>query len=328
LVLLYVLRQVFGVFLTVFAGILLAVFLDSIAKGIEKRTRLRHGPALAVGIVLFIGFMVLVVWAAGAPVGAQIGSLIERVPGALETLQEKLSTTEWGQRVLGALPEPGEGAFMTAGTLKGVGAAFSATTSVVVDFFIILIVGFYLAADPGLYVRGIVRFFPKDRRRRAREVSSAIARALRWWLVGRISSMVVVGGLTALGLWIAGVPLPLALGFIAGLLSFIPLLGPIFGAVPAILVALAESPSLVLYTVIVFAVVQILESYLVTPLIQQRAVSIPPALLLTAQIVLSVLFGAMGMLLATPIAVALIVLVQMVYIQDILGDRIKVLGEK
>ena len=140
--------------------------------------------------------------------------------------------------------------------------------------------------------------------------------------------MVVVGGLTALGLWIVGAPLPLALGLIAGLLSFIPLLGPVFGAVPAILVALVESPTLALYVVVVFVVVQVLETYIVTPLIQQRAVSIPPALLLTAQVLLSVLFGVMGMLLATPIAVVAIVLVQMVYIQDVLGDRTTVLGEK
>ncbi len=328
LVLLYVLRQVFGVFLVAFAGILLAVFLDGIAMGIQNRTHLKHGPALAIGIALFVGLMVLIVWAAGAPVGAQIGVLIERVPGALETLHDRLSTTEWGQRILASLPAPDEVFSMGAGTLRSVQVAFSATSGVVIDFFIILVIGFYLAASPQLYIDGVVRFFPKRRRRRARDVISALGLSLRWWLVGRISSMVVVGGLTTLGLWIVGAPLPLALGLIAGLLSFIPLLGPVFGAIPAILVALVESPTLVLYVVVVFVIVQVLETYLVTPLIQQRAVSIPPALLITAQVLMSVLFGMMGMLLATPIAVVVIVIVQMVYMEDVLGDDMTVLGEK
>ncbi len=328
LVVLYVLRQVVGVLLVAFAGILLAVFLDGLAMGIQRRTRLKRGPSLVIGIALFVVVTVVLVWGAGAPVGAQIGVLIERIPGAVETLQERLSTTDWGQRILASLPEPGDAFSLNAGTLKGMQTAFSATTSVVIDFFIILVIGFYLAASPKLYVDGLLKLLPKRRRKRAEEVFSTIGRALRWWLVGRFSSMVVVGALTALGLWIAGVPVPLALGLIAGILSFIPLLGPVLGAIPAILVTLSGDPSVLLYVLIVFAIVQVLETYLVTPLIQQRAVSIPPALLLSTQVLMAVLFGAMGMLLATPIVVVVIVVIQMVYIQDILGDDITALGEK
>ena len=102
----------------------------------------------------------------------------------------------------------------------------------------------------------------------------------------------------------------------------------VLGAVPAMLVALVESPVKMLYVVLVFTIVQLLENYFITPLIQQRAVSLAPALLITVQIVMAILFGAMGVLLATPLAVVFIVAVQMLYINDVLGDRIKLLGEK
>jgi predicted PurR-regulated permease PerM len=124
------------------------------------------------------------------------------------------------------------------------------------------------------------------------------------------------------------VPQPLALALIAALMAFVPFLGPVLGAIPAILVALVESPVKALYVVLVFTVVQVLENYFITPLIQQRAVSMAPALLITVQILMAVLFGGMGVLLATPIAVVAIVTVQMLYIQDVLGDRMKLLGEK
>jgi predicted PurR-regulated permease PerM len=139
--------------------------------------------------------------------------------------------------------------------------------------------------------------------------------------------MSVVGVLTTLGLWIAGIPNPLALGLLAALLSFVPYVGPILSFVPAVLVALMVSLTKVLYVVIVFGFVQTLESYVVTPLVQQRAVSMPPVILITAQIAVGVLSGAIGVLLAAPLAVVVIVLLQMLYVEDVLGDSIQVLGQ-
>jgi predicted PurR-regulated permease PerM len=196
------------------------------------------------------------------------------------------------------------------------------------NVILMLFMGIYMAVCPSLYIDNAVRLFPIPRRRRIREVFAALGVALRWWLVGRAASMAVVGVLTALGLWIAGVPVPLALALIAALLAFVPFLGPVLGAIPAMLVALVESPAQMLYVIFVFTVVQLLESYFITPLIQQRAVSMAPALLITVQIVMAMLFGAMGVLLATPLAVVFIVLVQMLYITDVLGDRMKPLGER
>ena len=325
---LLVARQVASVLLVVFAGVLLAVFLDGIAMVIERLTKIRRGGALAIAIVLFFGFFVAAVWLVGPPVVTQIARLGEQLPSALEQLRGYLNEWEWGKQLVEWMPESSQLLPMGTDVLKGVGGFFWTAAGGLLNVFLMLFLGLYMAVSPSLYVDNIVRLFPIPKRRRTREVFAAMGVALRWWLVGRAASMAVVGVLTALGLWIAGVPEPLALALIAALLAFIPFLGPVLGAIPAILIALVESPIMTLYVVVVFTIVQVLENYFITPLIQQRAVSMAPALLITVQIVMAMLFGALGVLLATPLAVAFIVAVQMLYIHDVLGDRMKLLGER
>jgi predicted PurR-regulated permease PerM len=213
------------------------------------------------------------------------------------------------------------------GLASSVTGAVSTAASAFTNALIVFVIGVYLALDPGPYTDGIVRLVPKTQRDRISEVLAAIGHTLRWWMVGRGASMAVVGILTGVGLLIAGIPLAFSLGVIAALFSFVPYIGPIASAVPALLVALTVSPVKALYVLGIYAAVQFLESYLVTPLIQERAVSIPPALLVSVQVVAGVLAGALGVLLATPMGVALVVAVQMLYVEDALGDRVDVLGE-
>ena len=133
--------------------------------------------------------------------------------------------------------------------------------------------------------------------------------------------MIFIALLTWIGLWILGVPLSLTLGLIAGLLSFIPNFGPILSAVPAILLAFIASPISAVYVLILFIIVQLIESNLVTPYIERQTVELPPALTVFAQLALSVLIGGVGLILATPLLAVIVVLVQSAYIEDILGDK-------
>jgi predicted PurR-regulated permease PerM len=185
---------------------------------------------------------------------------------------------------------------------------------------VILFIGLYVAAQPGLYKNGFVRLMPLEKRNRAHEVLSAVGMTLRWWLIGKMMSMLVVGILTSLGLWLLGMPLALTLGTIAALLTFIPNIGPVLSAVPAVLLALLEGPTQVLYVLLLYLVIQTVESYFITPLIQKRMVALPPALILLAQVLLGVLVGGFGLILATPLAAAALVIVNMVYIEDVLHD--------
>lgn len=197
----------------------------------------------------------------------------------------------------------------------------SNTLGALANVLIVLVFGIYLAADPEVYLGGLARLFPKGRRARVREVLLAVGSTLRWWLIGKFLSMVVIGVLTAIGLWLLGVPMAVTLALIAALLTFIPNIGPILAVVPAALLALLQSPMQVVYVCLLYFGIQTFESYLLTPLVQRRTVSLPPGLTIFAQVLAAVLLGGLALALATPMAAALVVLVRMLYLEDVLGDR-------
>ena len=327
LLVLYLFVVLSRVLLIVFAGILMAVGLGGGADILRRRTPLGRPGGLAVVIIFVVLLLFFLSGAIGAPLTGQVNDLITRLPDAVEALRKRLAEQSWIRRLItepgmmrDLMPSPQE-------VMGGVTSAFSRTLGVVANVFVILFIGIYGAADPQSYVSGVVHLTPKQNRARAREVIDALAHALRWWLVGRLTMMSVVGTLTTMGLWIAGIPNPLALGLLAALLSFVPYVGPILSFFPAVLVALTVSLTKVLYVVLVFGFVQTLESYVIPPLVQQRAVSLPPVILITAQIAMGVIAGATGVLLAAPLAIVVIVLLQMLYVEDVLGDSIQVLGQ-
>ncbi|MGQ0547871.1 MAG: AI-2E family transporter [Betaproteobacteria bacterium] len=143
---------------------------------------------------------------------------------------------------------------------------------------------------------------------------------LQRWLVGQVVLMAIVGTLTWIGLQLLGVPFALPLALFAGFAEFVPYIGPIVAAVPAVLVAFAEGPELALWTAGLYIAIQSVESYLLTPLVQHRAVYLPPALLLFSQVILGVTAGPLGVIVATPLAAAGLVAVQKLYVEDVLGD--------
>lgn len=326
IVLLHFLRPVAQALLVIFGGALLAVFIEGVTSWLTDHTRFPRSLALTLVVVGVIALPVAVGWLVGPQIADQIVELRERLPEAIEGARSALSSSAWGRRLLEDYPEFRDTYRPGAVTISRVTGIFSTTAGFFAALFVILFVGIYLAAAPGRYVGGVARLFPLDRRERAREILTAVVTVLRRWLAGRLASMFAVGVLTVVGLLIAGVPLALALAVIAALLTFVPYVGPVIAAIPAMLVALVDSPIKVLWVVLIYTVVQILENYVITPLIQQRAVSLAPALLITAQILMAVLFGPLGVLFATPLAVVAFVCVQAFYVEDVLGDRTDLLG--
>ena len=144
---------------------------------------------------------------------------------------------------------------------------------------------------------------------------------LRRWLVGQSLLAACVALLTGAGLLLLGAPFAIALGLLAGLMEFVPYIGPFVAAVPAILVGFAESPQLALQIALLFLGIQSLESYVLAPLIQHKAVYLPPAVILFAQVLMGVIVGALGVAVATPLAAAVMVAVSMLYVEDALGDK-------
>lgn len=320
----YFVWQLARVFMLIFAGVLLAVILSGLTNFLVRYGALPRGVAVAGVVAVLIGFFVGLGFVAGPRLANQANELTQRLPEAVDQIQQQIASQEWAQQLLQRAPQPQQVSGNLAGEVLGV---FSTAANALASALVVFIIGLYLTVNPDLYTKGTARLVPRDRRQRVGQVLAAMGYALRWWMVGRGASMIVVGTFTGVGLLIAGVPLFLSLGVIAALLSFVPYIGPIAAAVPAILVAFTVSPTKALYVVFIFTGVQLLESYLITPLIQKQAVSIPPALLISAQVVAGVLAGILGVLLATPLAVTITVAVQMLYVEDVLDDPVEVLGQ-
>jgi predicted PurR-regulated permease PerM len=197
---------------------------------------------------------------------------------------------------------------------------FSTTFGALAGLLVFLLVGLYLAVEPSLYTEGVIRLVPIAKRARAHEIVQALGHTLRWWLLGRGVSMLMVRLFTAVGLWLIGVPLALTFGLLAALLTFVPYLGPILSAIPPALLALTQQPQQELYVILLYSGIQGVESYLLMPLVQERTVSLPPALTITAEVVLGILLGVWGIILATPLVAAMLVLVRMLYVEETLGE--------
>lgn len=318
-VLLMLLWYAIDVFLLLFIGIFLAVLLRAPADWLAARTGWSDGITL--GLVIAIAGVLLAAAAFffGRAVVTQSVQLSEKLPEVVEKARERLRQHEYGKRIVEAAETPSPEADMK---VVGRGLRLVATTvSAIGSFVVVAFLAIFLAWQPRAYVDGLVRLVPQRRRKRAREVLEAIGRMLKRWLVGQLILMAAVTALTGIALWFLGVPFALPLALFAGLLEFVPYIGPIVAAVPGVLVAFAEGPQLALWVTIAYVLIQSVESYLLTPLIQHRAVYLPPALILFAQVILGVTAGPLGIIVATPLAAAAMVAVQMLYVEDVLGDR-------
>lgn len=310
----------FDVLLLFFAGLLLAIFLRGTSDRLSRVTKLPPGWSLALVTLGIIALVVFGVIQLAPGLTAQVQQLLATLPLALAQLQASVAQYDWLENIVAQLPQLSD-LLQPGRLLSGATGVFSSTLSALITFFIIVITGLYFAVDPRLYTHGVLRLVPKARRERADEILRELGDTLWWLLLARLLSMAAVGVLVGGGLWLLGVPLPFTLGLIAALLDFIPNVGPWLAAIPGVLVALLQSPQQALYAVLLYLVVQQIESYLITPVIQQRAVNLPPVLTLFAQVLLTFTVGGIGLVLAAPLAAVVQVLVRMVYVEDVLGDR-------
>ncbi len=315
------------VLFTVFAGILLAVFLAGVSNELTEGTVLPRPLALLLTLIGLVGLIVGLWTLVGPDISEQVNALAALLPDATERLASRVRRSAQQYEWVRQFVDPSQLLPPVSSVIGRVTNVFQGTLNILVNVFIILFIGIYGAAAPHTYLDGIVRLIPPSSRSRAQEILYAIGRALRWWLTGRLAMMVIVGVLTALGLQLVGIPSPIALGLVAGLCSFVPYLGPVLSVLPAMLVASVLGGTEVVYVLFVYGTVQLLESYLIAPLVQQQAVHIPPAAVITAQFIGGIGAGAVGVLLATPLTIVGIVLVQTLYVEDVLGDDVALLGE-
>ncbi|THV17558.1 AI-2E family transporter [Rhizobium rhizophilum] len=301
--------------LMIFGGLLLAILLRSC--GVAVGRLLSIGPGWGVAVCLVSGVLLLSAGGAAiAPaISEQVDELWRQVPETLDSLKSSVEEYAWGREALERASEVEVFSSASGGTAtRAVSSIFGYAGSSVLLVFIAL----YGAFDPHTYKRGFLKLFAPSARPRAESVLSNSVQTLQSWLSAQLISMTVVGVLTGLGLWFIGIPLALVLGLIAGLLAFIPNLGPVLAATPGLLLAVPDGMNTVLMVLGVYLVVQTLESYIITPLVQKEKVSLPPLLVICSQLAFGSLFGIVGLALATPLTALGMQLVNDLYIDDYL----------
>jgi predicted PurR-regulated permease PerM len=200
----------------------------------------------------------------------------------------------------------------------------SSTLSAIAGLVLVIFLTIYIAADPALYHRGLMHLFPHRSRGRAGEVLTAIAITLRRWLRTQFIAMLVIGAVTTVSLLVLGIPAAIPLGILAGLFEFIPTVGPILSAVPAITMGFIDSPEKALTVAIVYAVIQFAENHLLIPMLMKEGMDLPPALTILAQALMALIFGFMGLLVAVPVLAATMVAVKMLYVEGVVGDDVDI----
>jgi predicted PurR-regulated permease PerM len=197
----------------------------------------------------------------------------------------------------------------------------SSTIQVIGGFLIIVFLSVYIAADPELYHRGLMKLFPRPRRKRAGEVLTAIAAVLRRWLITQLIAMATIGTVTTVVLLALGVKAAFALGLLAGLFEFIPTVGPILSAIPAVAMAFLDSPEKAALVALACFLIQFMENHLLIPLLMKGGVDVPPALTILSQALMALLFGFLGLMVAVPLLAAGMVAVKMLYVENVVGER-------
>jgi predicted PurR-regulated permease PerM len=342
----------------VLLGILLGIALTPIVDWMHERLRFKRGIAAATVMLTIIGLLVLGGFLLAPAVREQAAELGEQLPNAIERVDEWIpipmgrfggadaeangeqpgegvaeQPAQTGEQAAQdrekgeeqrrfAFPEAGDGGLVSR-IAQFILPALSRTVEAVAGLFLILFIGMYFASDPGIYRRGVLHLVPHQHRDRARDVLRELGIALRAWMVARLLSMLAVGILTAGVLYLIGIRLALVLGLIAGIFEFVPFFGPLVAAIPAIGIGLLDSPQTALWVLIAFVAIQQLESAVISPLLLKNRVHIPPMLTIIFVPAMTIFFGMAGVLIAEPLLVIALVLTQMLYVKDVVGDDVR-----
>jgi predicted PurR-regulated permease PerM len=311
----------FDVILIAMGAILIAILLSLGAEPFTRWLKLPRAIALVISGCIIVSIVGMAAYLFGTRVAAQLQQVLHLANQTVDNIRTSWQGSELGKLILSHV----QGAnFSLTNLVTGV---FSVSLSFITALVIVVFGGIYLAAQVGLYRDGLIQLLPHRLRANGAETLEDISNALRLWVLGQTIGMVLIGLLCTLATWLIGLPSPFALGLIAGLFEFIPYVGSILGAIPAVLVAATEGLDIVLWTIAAYTLIQQIEGHLIAPLISREMVYIPPLVLILGIVAIITLFGLQAVIFAAPIAVILFVAVKKLYIRDSLGDVTHIPGE-
>jgi predicted PurR-regulated permease PerM len=312
------------VLVLLFGAAVMATVFRTLAEPLSKHLRLPTIVALLLSVSIIVAMIGGAAWLMGSQIAAQTDALAQTLPAALARIDQWLA----GFGLAHPLSTWVAQLHSSSGTLVSrFGGWLAAGSNGLANFLIVVFGGVFLAAEPRFYRTGAIKLVPAAKRGLVAEAMDESERALRLWLKGQLLAMLIVGAMTAAGLWLLGVQSWLVLGLLAGFFEFIPFAGPILSAIPGVMIALVQSPELALWTVLMYVFVQHSEAYLIQPLVQEYAVDVPAVVLLFSLLACAVLFGVIGILFAAPLTVVAYVLVKRLYVIEALDTPTPIPGE-
>lgn len=305
--------QLSQILLLLFAAIILATVIWSVAWPLERHTPLGQQVSLVIAVFIVILMLGGSFWLVFVLLLPDLTSLITTLPERVAAAGDVLGIDRLDEQLMTFANDMGE----QTGALSHIAGYTTGFLGVVASALLVVAAGVYLALDYPRYYRGVLLLVPTAHQARAKDLLGRLGRALRLWLLGQLVAMVVVGVTTGLGLYLLGVPSALALGVLAGLLEFIPFVGPIIGFAAAVVIALSQNLTVAVLVALLYLGIQQLESNVLVPLVQQRTVDLPAALGLFGLLAFGVLFGPLGVLFGVPLTVVMLVAVKHLYVPAI-----------
>jgi predicted PurR-regulated permease PerM len=327
-----------SIFIVAFLGVLLGLAMTRAVDYLE-RVRIRRGIGAVLVMVMFIGTLTAIFAFIGPSIREQSHVLARELPKAMYSVEAWVNRTPMKALVApeaqpqpeGAQSTPPQQGGLTDRVAKELRNATKFLFPIVSSFLgavggviIVLFIAMYIAAEPDLYREGILHLVPHRHRERAEEWLTTLRDTLRQWLIARLIAMLLIGLITAAGLTALGIKGAGALAVLAGLLEFVPFFGPVASAIPAIGVALVDSPEKVLWVIGLYVIIQQLEGNVITPLLLEKRLDVPPAMTVVTVAALGIVFGVLGMLIAEPLLAVVLVTTKMLYVQDVVGDEVRV----
>ena len=310
-VVLLLIKATFNVLLLILAGAIIGVLLRGLNGLLQRKTGWKNKVTLPISILVSLVIVILLFWLIGSKVQTQWQQLSETLPRTVENAKQYLNQSSIGQKIVQKVSSP-----QTQEKAQKFAQSFFKTTfGVFGDIYVVLFLGIFFTVGAPDYKKGIVALVPRKGKQQADEVLDKTGENLKKWLKGQLFAMLIVFVLTAIGLLIIGIPLWLVLALVAGILNFIPNFGPMIAMVPAILVALMESPTKAAFVAGLYILVQVAESNFITPWVQKKLLDTPPAMIIIAQLLMATLTGGWGIILAIPFFVIIMTLMQELYIK-------------
>jgi len=311
-ILILLFKATFSVLLLILAGALIAIFFLGLSGLICRKTKWKPGVCLTIAVISILLLTAGMFWLMGAKIQDQVAALSDTLPATVENAKSQLSQNPIGKKIVEKVNAP-----ETMKRAKELVSVFFKTTfGIFGDIYVIFFLGIFFTVSPEVYKKGIVQLIPKRGQNKGEDILNKLGGNLKKWLKGKFFAMFVVFVLTSIGLLILGIPLWLVLALIAGLFNFIPNFGPLIAMIPAVLVALMLGPTSAALVAGLYILIQVVESNFITPMVQKKLVNIPPALIISAQLLISPLTGGWGLVLATPLMLIIMILVQELYIKQ------------